>query len=81
MSKRLQVLVPDEEMEAIQRQAENERLSVGAYVRRALREAESRRPTRSVPAKLAVMAEAAKYSYPTADVEEMNREIARGYLG
>ena len=80
MSSRLQVLLPDEEMDAIRRQAENESLSVGEYVRRALREAEGRRPQRSAESKLALIREAAKYNGPTCDIEQMNREIEQGYL-
>jgi len=79
MSKRLQILVADEEMASIQRQARSENLTVGEYVRRALREVESRRPTRSSAAKLASVREAASCAFPTADIEEMNREIERGY--
>jgi len=79
MSKRLQVLIPDEEMQSIQRQAKSENLTVGEYVRRALREAGSRRPAKSPAAKLAAVREAAGCSFPTADIEEMNREIERGY--
>jgi hypothetical protein len=79
MSKRLQVLIPDKEMKALQRQAQNENLTVGEYVRRALREVESRRSTKSPAAKLASIREAAQRSFPTADIEEMNREIERGY--
>ncbi|MBI3473947.1 MAG: ribbon-helix-helix protein, CopG family [Candidatus Solibacter usitatus] len=81
MSKRLQVLIPDEEMETIRRQAKNERLSVGEYVRRALREVESRRPARNPAAKLTSIREAVRCSFPTADIEQMNREIERGYNG
>jgi hypothetical protein len=79
MSKRLQVLIPDEEMTSIQRQAKSENLSVGEYVRGALREVEARRQTRSSAAKLASIREASKHSFPTSDIEEVNREIERGY--
>lgn len=44
MSKRLQVLLPDEEMSVIRRLARRERLPVGEWVRRALREARTRLP-------------------------------------
>jgi hypothetical protein len=81
MSKRLQVLLPDDEMDSIQRQAQIEDLTVGEYVRRALREAESQRPTRSPAAKLASIREAVTGAFPTGDIEEMNREIERGYQG
>ena len=79
MSKRLQVLLPDEEMDSVRRLAKAENLSVGEYVRRALREDELRRPSRSASAKLASIREATRHSFPTGSVEEMNREIAEGY--
>lgn len=66
-------------MESIHRQARSEHLTVGEYVRRALREVQSRRPTMSPAAKLAAIREAARCSFPTSDIEEMNREIEQGY--
>jgi len=44
MSKRLRILLPDNEMADIQRFAKRERLSVGEWVRRVLREASAGRP-------------------------------------
>lgn len=44
IGKRLQVLVPDQEMSEIQRMAKRERLTIGEWVRRTLREARSQRP-------------------------------------
>lgn len=79
MSKRLQILMPDEEMESLRRQAKSEQLSVGEYVRRTLREADSRKPAKSPGAKLTIIRQAAKGSFPTANIDEMNREIERGY--
>ena len=66
-------------MESIQRQAKSENLTVGEYVRRALRELESRRPTSSPAAKLTCIRDAVMCSFPTAGIEEMNREIERAY--
>ena len=80
MSKRLQVLISDEEMKALRRNAKDENLTVGEYVRRALREVGSRRPARSAWAKLMSIREAARCSFPTAGIKEMNRQIERGYL-
>lgn len=73
--------MPDNEMESIHRQALSEHLTVGEYVRRTLREAESLRPAKSAGAKLAAIREAARYSFPATDIEEMNREIEQGYQG
>lgn len=69
----------DKEMESIRQQAESEQLSVGEYVRRTLREADSHRPAKSPGVKLAIIRKAAKSSFPTANIDQMNREIERGY--
>ena len=60
MSKRLQVILPDEEMEP-------------------LRDAELQRHLKIAAAKLGAIREAVQHSYPTADIDDMNREIERGY--
>jgi len=79
MSKRLQVLISDEEMESIERQAQIESISIGEYVRRSLREVQGKRPSKSPSAKLEALRASVAYSFPIADVEQMNREIERGY--
>lgn len=79
MSKRLQVVMPDAEMDAIRRIARRRRLTVGEWVRRALRDAQSRQPASDAASKLKVIRHAVKYSFPTADIEQMLAEIERGY--
>jgi hypothetical protein len=81
MSKRLQVLLAEQEMSEIQRLAKREHLTVGEWVRRALREARANRPATDPETKLKAVRHAAKYSFPTADVELMLKEIERGYEG
>lgn len=81
MSKRLQVLLPDSEMSEIQRLAKRERLTVGEWVRRALREARASRPVSDAETKLKAVRRAAQYSFPSGDLEQMLREIERGYQG
>jgi hypothetical protein len=81
MSKRLQVLLPDQEMLEIQRLAKQERLTVGEWVRRVLREARADRPAFEPEAKLKAVRRAAEFSFPTADVKQMLSEIERGYEG
>ena len=81
MSKRLQVLLPDQEMSDIQRLARHEKLTVGEWVRRALREARAGRPVIGPETKLKAVRRGAKYSFPTADIEQMLSEIERGYQG
>jgi len=81
MSKRLQVLLPDTEMSEIQRLAKRENLTVGEWVRRALREARASRPVIDAETKLKAVRRGAKYAFPTGDVEQMLSEIERGYDG
>jgi len=79
VSKRLQVVLPDQEMSEIQRLARRERLTVGEWVRRTLREARSRKPVSDAESKLKAIRRAAEYSFPTSDIDQMLREIEQGY--
>lgn len=79
MSKRLQVLLPDAEMEEIRRLARREHLALGEWVRRILREARSQRPVHEPQAKLKAVRKATEYSFPTGDIEQILAEIERGY--
>jgi hypothetical protein len=81
MSKRLQVLLPDQEMIDIQRIAKRERLTVGEWVRRALLEARQSRPVLDPETKLKAVRKGARYSFPTADIDRMLNEIEQGYEG
>lgn len=81
MSKRLQVLLPDPEMSDIQRLAKREGLTVGEWVRRALRDARASRPVIDPETKLKAVRRAVKYSLPTADMGQILAEIERGYEG
>jgi len=80
MSKRLQVLLPDEEMTDIQRLARQEGLTVGEWVRRVLREARELKPSNDPEAKLKAVRRAVEFSFPAADMEQMLSEIERGYI-
>ena len=79
MSTRLQVLLPESEMEELRRIARQEHVTVGEWVRRALRAARSRQPLTAPEAKLKAIRKAAEYSFPTADIQDMLAEIERGY--
>ncbi len=78
MSKRLQVLLCDQEMAEIQRYARREHLTVGEWVRRALREARAKRPSNGPEKKLEAIRRGVEFSFPTADMEQMLGEIERG---
>jgi hypothetical protein len=79
MSKRLQVLVPDREMIEIQRLARSERMTVGDWVRRTLREARMRKPATDSDTKLKAVRKAAGFAFPTADIDVMLDEIEQGH--
>ena len=79
MSKRLQVLLPDAELLEIQRFARREHLTTGEWVRRTLRDARTRQPVSDAATKLKAVRRAAEYSFPTCDIDQMLREIERGY--
>lgn len=81
MSNRLQVLLPEPEMAEIQKLADSERLSVGEWVRRALREARSHSSPAEPQVKLRSLREAVDCSFPTADIDQMLAEIEQGYQG
>jgi hypothetical protein len=79
VSKRLQVLLADDEMSDIQLLARRERLTVGEWVRRTLREARMHRSVNEPEAKLKAVRRAAEYSFPTAEIDQMLKEIEQGY--
>lgn len=72
-------MLPTEEMEELQRFAAREEMTVGEWVRRALREARMQQPNNSSDVKLRAIRQAAEYSFPTGDVDQMLEEIERGY--
>ena len=77
MSKRLQVLLDEEEYTEIQGEARRQRMTVAEWVRQALRQARAdRRGT--VDAKLRAIAKATRHEFPTADIDDMLEEIAAG---
>ncbi len=68
-------------MDDIKRLAEREHLTVGEWVRRTLREARANRPETAPDAKLKAIRRAADYSFPTSDIDQMLKEIEKGYAG
>ena len=79
MSKRLQVLLPDSEMDELQRIADSEKVTVGEWVRQALRNERARKSSKDPAAKIKAIRDAAKLEFPTADIDQMLAEIAQGY--
>ena len=81
MSKRLQVLLDEDELKEIQRIARARRMTVAEWVRQALRSAGESEPLRDAARKLEAVRAAARHSFPAGDVEQMLGEIERGYVG
>jgi hypothetical protein len=79
MSKRLQVLLPDQEMADIQRLAKREHLTVGEWVRRTLREYGMTKPVIDSESKLRAVRKGAEFTFPSGDIEQMLAEIEQGY--
>ncbi len=80
MSKRLQVVLEARELAEIQRFARQQRMSTAEWVRQALRAArQAAGPATAAPAKLRAVRTAARHAFPTADIDQMLREIERGY--
>ena len=79
MSQRLQVLLEDAEFAEIRRVARRHRMTVAEWVRQALRRARQDEPAGDPRRKLALVREASRHGYPTADLPQMLEEIERGY--
>lgn len=79
MSKRLQVILDDKEMSAIQHTAKEQRMTVAEWVRQALRAARRHVPVTEAQKKFGVIRAAARHDFPTGDIDQVLREINRGY--
>jgi hypothetical protein len=79
MSTRLQVILDDEELAAIQRVARKQHMTTSEWVRQALRKAQRSEPRGDAKKKLAVVRAAAEQSFPAGDIDQMLSEIERGY--
>ena len=79
MSKRLQVLLGEEDFEHVRALAAHEGLTVSEWVRQALRRAGRQHPSDDRARKLGAVRAAARHAFPTADIESMLAEIERGY--
>ena len=80
MSKRLQVILDEEEMRAIQEMAKRHHTTVAEWVRQTLRAARRKEPRVEAERKLKAIRAAARHKFPSGDIEQMLAEIERGYL-
>jgi Arc/MetJ-type ribon-helix-helix transcriptional regulator len=81
MSKRLQVLLEEREYREIQRIARGRRMTVAEWVRQALRTASRQEPLGDARKKLEIVRAAARHAFPTAEIDQMLREVEQGYVG
>ena len=79
MSKRLQVILNDKEMRAIQDSAERQQVTVTEWVRQALRSACPQATLTDKKKKFDVVRAASRYDFPTGDIDQILREIDQGY--
>ena len=75
----MQVLFEDAEYRELQEAARRQGLTLAEWVRQALRAAFRAQPTDTADRKLAAVRAAAAHAFPTADIDAMLDEIARGY--
>jgi predicted transcriptional regulator len=80
MTKRLQVLLDDEDLAEIQELARRRHQTTAAWVREALRAARDTAAYPETGRKLRAVREAAAHAYPIAEVEDVLAEIERGYV-
>ena len=79
MDARLQVVMEARELAEIQRFARQQRMTTAEWVRQALRTARKAVPAVDARKKLTVLRAAAHHSFPAPDIDQMLREIEKGY--
>ena len=79
MSKRLQVIIDDDEFTAIRKLAAQQKISVAEWVRKALQKARQSQPSKDANRKLEAIRAAVRYDFPTGDIDQMLGEIESGY--
>jgi predicted amidophosphoribosyltransferase len=78
MSRRLQVLLDEREFDQWKRLARRQRITLGEWVRRALRRAASSSAGVDPAMRLQALDEALRCGHPTGGIDEMLAEIERG---
>ena len=81
MSKRLQVIVDEDELRDIRRMAQMKQMTVAEWVRQVLRAARRGESTGDPDRKIQAIRAAARHSFPSGDIQGMLEEIEAGYAG
>jgi hypothetical protein len=79
MSKRLQVVVAEADLERYERSARASEQTLSEWARQAMNAAERQRSSGNVEAKLAAIREAATYRFPVPDIDTLLAEIETRY--
>ena len=80
MTKRLQVLLDETELEDIQKMARQQQMTVAEWDRQVLRRALQGQSRIDAEIKLDATRRAVGHSFPVGDIEQMLGEIEKGYL-
>jgi hypothetical protein len=80
MSKRLQVILSDDEYEELRLVSSSAGVTVSEWVRQALRRVRRDQSLLETDGKIEAVRSAAKHEFPTADIDTMLGEIEDGYL-
>ena len=79
MSKRLQLLLADDEIAELKGRAREERMTVSAWVRRAIYHEMNERPASSVRAKLELIDRLSDLGFPSGDYRDIAADIESDY--
>jgi hypothetical protein len=78
MSKRLQIVMSDDEIEAFRRTAKRQGMTLSEWVRQAMRKVQRSQQSPSAPDKLKAIERALECDYPTGNIEEILSSIEQG---
>ena len=78
MSRRIQIVVAEDEMQEFRRAASSEGLPLSEWARRAMRRARQQQSGPSASQKLSALEKALRCGYPTGEMDTMLREIEEG---
>lgn len=73
------MILRDPDYREIQRMARSRDMSIAEWVRQALELARRKEPVGSAGKKLDAIRAAARYAFPTGDIDQMLAEIEKGY--
>jgi hypothetical protein len=79
MSKRLQVLLGEEEFGELRATAHRQGMTVSEWVRHLIREGTRQADTGDAARKLEIIRKASEYAFPAGDIDTMLAEIEQGY--